>query len=132
MGALHATAEVPIVFGVHGKVLAVSKGRTLTGWKSQLTSKHIPKQAPDICAIMYAIPAKMPWCPLQRNRECVVVILQLDPFAGDHKAATRPLLGNTNTHLTMVAIVTAGFKCPPETFAVKYTAACEAHNLLVS
>ena len=32
----------------------------------------------------------------------------------------------------MVAIVTAGFKCPPETFAVKYTAACEANNLLVS
>jgi len=80
VGALHATAEVSIVFGVHGKVLAVSKGRTLTGWKSQLTSKHIPKQAPDICAIMYAIPAKMPWCPLQRNRECVVVIWQLHHF----------------------------------------------------
>lgn len=27
-----------------------------------------------------------------------------------------------DAHLTIVAIVTAGFRCPPETFAVRYTA----------
>ena len=27
-----------------------------------------------------------------------------------------------DAHLTIVAIVTAGFRCPPDTFAVKYTA----------